>query len=110
MSLQGRIQGFPKGGVETRNTKCGGGVGGGGGGCCPLQAQYEKQGGGGGGGCCPFKARYEKRGGGGGGGGGSASDPIQNAGKGEGLFSRRGGVTIYERGGKRIAYLLIAAE
>ena len=57
-------------------------------------------GGGGGGGCCPFKARYEKRKGGVGGGVlSSASGPIQKAGKGEGLFSRRGGVTIYERGG-----------
>ena len=27
---QGRIQGFPKGGVESRDTKCGGGWGGGG--------------------------------------------------------------------------------
>ena len=32
-------------------------------------------------------------------GGTSASGPIPKAGKGEGLFSRRGGVTIYERGG-----------
>ena len=30
--LQGRIQGFPKGGFETRDTKCWGGGGGGGGG------------------------------------------------------------------------------
>ena len=29
----------------------------------------------------------------------SASGPIQKAGKAERLFSRRGGVTIYERGG-----------
>ena len=49
MPKQGRIQGFPKGGVETRDTKYGGGgggvlsaldptrkAGGGGGGCCPL--------------------------------------------------------------------------
>ena len=27
----------------------------------------------------------------------SVSGPIQKAGKGEGLFSRRGGITIYER-------------
>ena len=33
MMLQGRIQDYPKGGVETRDTKSGGG---GGGGCCPL--------------------------------------------------------------------------
>ena len=37
--------------------------------------------------------------GGGGGGGGGLPASIQKAGKGEGLFSRRGGVTIYERGG-----------
>ena len=55
-------------------------------------------GGGEGGGCCPFKARYEKRRGCGG-VLSSASGQIQKAGKGEGLFSRRGGVTIYERGG-----------
>ena len=128
MPRQGRIQGFPKGGVETRKwpqyemrgggvlsaldptRKAGGGGGGGaarfrpdtksrGRGCCPLQARYEKRGGGGGGGCCPFKARYEKRRGGGGGLLSGASGPILKAGKGEGLFSRRGGVTIYERGG-----------
>ena len=91
LSGQGRIQGFPKGGVETRDTKCGGGGGGaarfrpdtksGGRGCCPLQARYEKRmggggggavhlrpdtksgWGGGGGGCCPaLQARYKKRG------------------------------------------------
>ena len=45
---QGRIQGFPKGGVETRDTKCGGGRGGGG--CCPLKARYESKSVGGGGG------------------------------------------------------------
>ena len=57
-------------------------------------------GGGGGGGCCPFKARYEKQRGGGGGGGvlSSASGPIQKAGEGEGLFSRRGALP-YMKGG-----------
>ena len=44
--IQGRIQDFPKGGVETRGTKSGGGGGGGGGGCCPLQARYKKREGG----------------------------------------------------------------
>ena len=79
---------------DTKSRKQGGGGGAvhlspiqkAGGGCCPFKARYEKRG-------CPFKARYEKR------GGGSASGPIQKAGKGEGLFSRRGGITIYERGG-----------
>ena len=75
---QGQIQGFPKWGVETCDTKCRGGGGAvhlrpdkksGGRGCWPLQARYEMRGGGGGGGgCCPCKARYEKRRGGGGGG------------------------------------------
>ena len=54
---QGRIQGFPKGGLRPAIRNAGGG------------------------------------------GGASTSGPIQKAGKGEGLFSRRGGVTIYERGG-----------
>ena len=74
--MQGRIQGFQKGGVETRETKCGGeggggGVlpaldptrkagGGGGGGVLSASGPIRKAGGGGGG-CCPFKARYEKR-------------------------------------------------
>ena len=78
--FQGRIQDFPKGGVETRDTKCGGGGGGGavhfrpdtksrewGGGrgvVLPAQARYNKRGWGVG--CCPLQARYEKRGGGGG--------------------------------------------
>ena len=52
MQGQGRIQGFPKGGVETRNTECGGERGGAvrfrpdtkSGRCCPLQARYKKRG------------------------------------------------------------------
>ena len=67
------IQDFPKGGVETRDTKCGGRG--------PLQVRYEKRGGGGVG-----AVRFnEKRRGGGGGGGGvlsGASGPIQKAGRG----------------------------
>ena len=108
-SGQGRIQGFPKGGVETRDTKCGGG----GGGVLSALDPTRKAGGGGGGGVLPTTGPIQKAGGGGGvavhlrpdtksgGGGGvlsSASGPIQKAGKGEGLFSRRGSVTIYERG------------
>ena len=68
-------------------------MGGGGGGVADHLRPDTKSGGGGWGGGCPFKARYEKR------GGASASGPIQKAGKGKGLFCRRGGVTIYERGG-----------
>ena len=73
-SVQGRIQGFPKGGVETRDTKCGGEGGAarfrpdtksGGGGLSALDPTRKA---GWGGGCCPFQARYKKRGGGGGGG------------------------------------------
>ena len=41
---QGRMQGFPKGGVETRDTKCGG-EGGGGGGCCPADTKSGEGGG-----------------------------------------------------------------
>ena len=71
MGLQGRIQDFPKGGVETRDTKCRGG-----GGCCPLKAQYKNRGG-----CCPaLQARCKKRGGGG------------------GYLAEEGGGTLYERG------------
>ena len=80
------------GGTRFRhNTKSGGG--GGGGGCCLLQARYEKRGGG------TVHLRPDTKSGGGGGVLSGASGPIQKAGKGEGLFSRRGGVTIYERGG-----------
>ena len=72
---QGRIQDFPKGGVETRDTKSGGG-----GGCCRavrFRSDTKSEGGGGGavrfrpdtksgGGCCPaLQARYKKRGKGG---------------------------------------------
>ena len=82
---QGRIQGFPKGGVETCDTKCGGGGGGsvlsaldptrkagggggGGGGVLPfMQARYEKRGEGG-----AFHLRPDTKSGGGGGGGGGA--------------------------------------
>ena len=80
---QGQIQDFPKGGVETRDTKCvcvwgGGGAvcfrpdtKRGGGGVLPSSGLIQKAGGGGavcfrpdtksgggegGGGCCPFKA------------------------------------------------------
>ena len=72
-----------------------------GGGCCPLQARYEKRGGGGGGGGVggAVHLRPDTKSERGGGGLSGASGPIQKAGKGEGLFSRRGGVTIYERGG-----------
>ena len=53
---------FQKGGLETRDMKCGGGV---------RFRPDTKSGGGGGGGCCPaLQARYKKREGGGGGGGG----------------------------------------
>ena len=85
------------GAVRCRpDTKSGGGVEGG---CCPLQARYEKRRGG----AVHLRPDTKSGGGGGGGGGGGvlsgASGPIQKAGKWEGLFSRRGGVTIYERGG-----------
>ena len=91
---QGRIQGFPKGWVETRDTKCGEG-----GGVLSALDPTRKAGGGG---ATRFRPDTKSTGRGGGGGGGGlsgASGPIQKAGKGEGLFSRRGGVTIYERGG-----------
>ena len=39
ISRQGRIQDFPKWGVETRNTKSGGGGGGGGGGCLAQEGK-----------------------------------------------------------------------
>ena len=48
---QGQIQGFPKGGVETRDTNARGGGG------AVLDPTRKA-----GRGCCPFKARYEKRG------------------------------------------------
>ena len=57
--IQGRIQDFPKGGVETRDTKC---VGGGGGGGSAVRFRPDTKSGGGG--CCPLQARYKKRGGG----------------------------------------------
>ena len=80
---QGRIQGFPKGGVETRDTKCGGG-----GGVLSASGPIRKAGGGGGGGVLSIKGPIRKAEGGGGGGGGGmlsgASGPIQNAGKGGG--------------------------
>ena len=87
------------GAVRLRPDMKSGGGGGGGGGAARFRPDTKSEGGGGG--CCPFKARYEKRRGGGGGGGvlSGASGPIQKMGKGEGLVSRRGGVTIYERGG-----------
>ena len=62
----GRIQDFPKGGVETRDTKCGGGD------------------------AVRFRLDTKYRGGGGGWGGGgvlSASGPIQKAGEGGGVLS-----------------------
>ena len=86
MGLQGRIQDFPKGGVGTRDTKCGG-VGGGG--SCPLYARHEKRGGGGGGGggggAVHLRPDTKSGRGGGGGGGGvlsGASGPMQKAGRG----------------------------
>ena len=65
LTSQGRIQGFPKGGSETRDTKCGG---------AGLLSALDPT---------------RKAGGGGGGGGGmlSASGPIQTAGVGGGLLS-----------------------
>ena len=88
--------------------------GGGGGGWCPFKARYKKRGEGvlsasgpirkaeGRGGGVAVHLRPDTKSGGGGGGGrvllSGASGTIQNTGKGEGLFSRRGGVTIYERG------------
>ena len=71
--------------------------GGGGGGAARFRPDTKSRGRG----CCPLQARYEKRGGGGGGGGGCcpALQARSKSGKGEGLFSIRGGVTIYERGG-----------
>ena len=60
MGLQGRIQDFPKGGVETRDTKCGGG---GAVHLWPDTKSVRVERGGGGGGGRPLKARYEKRGG-----------------------------------------------
>ena len=77
MKLQGRIQGFPKGGVGTRDTKCGGGGGGGGavrfrpdtksggvGGLLPASGPIQKAGGGG-----AVRFRPDPKSGGGGGGG-----------------------------------------
>ena len=52
--IQGQIQDFLKGGVETRDTKCGG---------CPLQVRHEKRGGGGG----AVRLRPDTKSGGGGG-------------------------------------------
>ena len=96
---------FQKGGLRPAIRNAGGK--GGGGGVLSASGPIRKAGGRGGGGCCPFKARYEKRRGGGMLSG--ASGPIQNAGKEGGgggggggggcLADRRGGVTIYERGG-----------
>ena len=88
---QGRIQGFPKGGVETRDTKCGG-VG-----VLPASGPIRKAGG-----CCPFKARYEKRKGGGGGGGGGCCPALQarykKRGRGRGCLAEEGALP-YMKGG-----------
>ena len=72
--VRGGYRVFQKGGLRPAIRKAGGG-----GGCWP-----DTKSGGGGGGVAVLSG---------------ASGPIQKAGKGEGLFSRRGGVTIYERGG-----------
>ena len=74
MGLQGPIQDFPKGGVETRDTKCGGGGGGGAarfrpdttsgrGVWCAVRFRPDMKSGRGGGGGGALQARYKKRGG-----------------------------------------------
>ena len=66
-----------------------------GGGVLPASGPIRKAGGGEG----AVHLRPDTKSGGGEGVLSGASGPIQKAEKGEGLFSRRGGVTIYERGG-----------
>ena len=68
LQLQGWIQNFPKGGVETHDTKSR--VGCGGGGVLSVSGPIrENVRGGGGGGAVRFSPDTKKRGGGGGGGG-----------------------------------------
>ena len=85
---------FQKGGLRPAIRNAGGG----GGGVLSASGPIRKAGGGGGGGAVHLRPDTKS----GGGMLSGASGPIQNAGKGGGeggLFSRRGGVTIYERGG-----------
>ena len=93
-NYQGRIQDFPKGGVETRDTKC---LGGGGGGGVVASGPIRKAGGGGGvlSALGPTQ-KAKKRGGGGGGLLSGASGPIQKAGRG---FLAVEGAVPYMKGG-----------
>ena len=91
-ALRGGYRVFQKGGLRPAMRNAGGG--GGGGGAVRFRPDTKS----GGGGAVHLRPDTKSEVGGGGVLSG-ASGPIQKAGKGEGLFSRRGGVTIYERGG-----------